>query len=122
MTDSHPIPWTTAEILQATAGELVSGDLQHGFARVFIDSRRTAEDGVFVAISGEIHDGHTLIFDSKEFYNRYTGITPYNKDYKYAVFGKRIKPLLHSELIVDIDSSRDLKVARAVLKASTSKS
>ena len=61
MTNSHPIPWTTAEILEATAGELVCGDLQRAFSKVFIDSRMTADDGVFVAISGEIHDGHTFL-------------------------------------------------------------
>jgi UDP-N-acetylmuramoyl-tripeptide--D-alanyl-D-alanine ligase len=63
MHSEHPIPWTTAEIIEATAGELVCGDLQHGFARVFIDSRLTADEGVFVAISGEIHDGHTFLPD-----------------------------------------------------------
>ena len=61
MTNSHPIPWTTEEILQATAGELMCGDLQHTFSKVFIDSRITADDGVFVAITGEIHDGHTFL-------------------------------------------------------------
>ncbi|CAB1064658.1 UDP-N-acetylmuramoyl-tripeptide--D-alanyl-D-alanine ligase (EC [Olavius sp. associated proteobacterium Delta 1] len=61
MTSSHPIPWTTAEILEATAGELVSGDLQRAFAKVYIDSRMTADDGVFVAITGEIHDGHKFL-------------------------------------------------------------
>jgi UDP-N-acetylmuramoyl-tripeptide--D-alanyl-D-alanine ligase len=61
MTNSHPIPWTTAEILEATAGELVGGDLQRAFSKVFIDSRMTADDGVFVAIAGEIHDAHTFL-------------------------------------------------------------
>ena len=61
MTNSHPIPWTTEEILEATAGELVCGDLQRGFSKVFIDSRMTADDGAFVAITGEIHDGHTFL-------------------------------------------------------------
>ena len=61
MTDSHPIPWKTEEILEATAGELVCGDLQDAFSRVFIDSRMTAGDGVFVAITGESHDGHTFL-------------------------------------------------------------
>ena len=61
MTDSHPIPWTTEEILEATAGELVCGDLQRAFSTIFIDSRMTADDGAFVAITGEIHDGHTFL-------------------------------------------------------------
>jgi len=61
MNNGNPIPWTTAEILEATAGELVCGDLQHGFSKVFIDSRSAADDGVFVAICGEIHDGHSFL-------------------------------------------------------------
>ena len=61
MTDRHPIPWTTADILEATAGELLGGDLQCPFSRVFIDSRLTSPDGIFVAISGEIHDGHAFL-------------------------------------------------------------
>ncbi len=61
MTNSHLIPWTTQEILEATAGERVCGDLQRAFSKVFIDSRRTADDGVFVAITGEIHDGHKFL-------------------------------------------------------------
>ena len=61
MTNNHPIPWTTAEILEATAGELVCGDLQRAFSKVFIDSRMTADDGVFVAIAGENHDAHKFL-------------------------------------------------------------
>jgi UDP-N-acetylmuramoyl-tripeptide--D-alanyl-D-alanine ligase len=61
MTNSHPIPWTTEEILEATAGELLCGDLQCPFSKVFIDSRITSDDGVFVAIIGEVHDGHTFL-------------------------------------------------------------
>ena len=61
MTNSHPIPWTTEEILEATAGELLCGDLQCPFSKVFIDSRMTSNDGVFVAIIGEVHDGHTFL-------------------------------------------------------------
>jgi len=61
MNGNNPIAWTTADILEATAGQRVCGDLQHGFSKVFIDSRMPADDGVFVAISGEIHDGHTFL-------------------------------------------------------------
>jgi UDP-N-acetylmuramoyl-tripeptide--D-alanyl-D-alanine ligase len=61
MQSGHPIPWTTADILEATAGELLGGDLQGLFSKVFIDSRLTSDDGVFVAITGEIHDGHTFL-------------------------------------------------------------
>ena len=63
MTNSHPIPWTTGQILEATGGELVCGRLQQSFARVFIDSRKPAADGIFIAIIGEVHDGHTFASD-----------------------------------------------------------
>ena len=60
MTTGHLIPWTTAEILEATAGELLCGDLQRKFSWVFIDSRQIAPGGAFIAIVGEVHDGHTF--------------------------------------------------------------
>jgi len=63
MRNARPIPWTTAEILEATGGELLCGELQRSFAQVFIDSRKVASDGVFIAIVGEIHDGHTFAAD-----------------------------------------------------------
>ncbi len=61
MNSDKLIPWTTEDILEASAGELLCGDLQCPFSRVFIDSRLTSDDGVFVAIAGEIHDGHTFL-------------------------------------------------------------
>jgi len=63
MTESHPIPWTTEEILEATTGKLLCGDLRRTFSKIFIDSRMAAVDGVFVAIIGDIHDGHTFLAD-----------------------------------------------------------
>ena len=58
MTQSHPIPWTAAEIIEATRGELLCGDLRRPFSGVSIDSRNISADHLFVAIAGEIHDGH----------------------------------------------------------------
>jgi UDP-N-acetylmuramoyl-tripeptide--D-alanyl-D-alanine ligase len=66
MTDSHPIPWTTREIHEATGGELLSGKLQDPFSKVFIDSRQIVNDGVFVAIVGDVHDGHAFVPDIVE--------------------------------------------------------
>jgi UDP-N-acetylmuramoyl-tripeptide--D-alanyl-D-alanine ligase len=60
MTQSHPLPWTAAEILEATRGELLCGDLGRPFSRVSIDSRNISADDVFVAIIGEVHDGHAF--------------------------------------------------------------
>lgn len=58
MTERSPIPWTTAEILEATGGELLCGDLKRPFANVSIDSRAIAAADVFFAIVGDVHDGH----------------------------------------------------------------
>ncbi|MBN1930071.1 MAG: UDP-N-acetylmuramoyl-tripeptide--D-alanyl-D-alanine ligase [Desulfobacterales bacterium] len=55
------IPWTTAEILEAVKGTLLSGDPQCVFAAIAIDSRKISKDDVFVAIPGEVHDGHNFI-------------------------------------------------------------
>jgi len=61
MTSSQLLPWTTADIIAATSGKLVCGDMTHSFSRVLIDSREAADDGVFVAIVGETHDGHAFL-------------------------------------------------------------
>ena len=58
MTNSHPIPWTTREILDATSGELLGGDQDRLFSGVSIDSRKIFPSDVFFAISGDTHDGH----------------------------------------------------------------
>jgi UDP-N-acetylmuramoyl-tripeptide--D-alanyl-D-alanine ligase len=58
MTGANPIPWTTADILEATGGELLGGDLQTRFAEVCIDSRKISAGDLFVAIIGDVHDGH----------------------------------------------------------------
>ena len=66
MSTEHPIPWTTREILEATGGELLSGKLQDPFSKAFIDSRKIVNDGIFVAIVGDIHDGHAFVPDIVE--------------------------------------------------------
>ncbi|MEW6672899.1 MAG: UDP-N-acetylmuramoyl-tripeptide--D-alanyl-D-alanine ligase [Thermodesulfobacteriota bacterium] len=58
---SRPIPWTTADLLSATGGDLLSGDMRQVFAGVSIDSRDIAFDNLFVAIRGQVHDGHRFI-------------------------------------------------------------
>ncbi|UCF92805.1 MAG: UDP-N-acetylmuramoyl-tripeptide--D-alanyl-D-alanine ligase [Desulfobacterales bacterium] len=57
---THPLPWTTQDILDATRGRLLCGDLTRRFAGVSIDSRRISAEDLFVAIIGQIHDGHTF--------------------------------------------------------------
>ena len=63
MTQSHPLTWTTAEIIEATQGELLCGDLRRPFTGVSIDSRNISAEDVFVAITGEVHDGHAFILN-----------------------------------------------------------
>ena len=50
-------------MLSATGGELLSGRPESVFAGVSIDSRNIATDEVFVAIVGDIHDGHKFTED-----------------------------------------------------------
>ena len=60
---TKPIPWTTAQILEATEGNLLCGDINRVFAGVSIDSRRISPDDLFVAIKGDVHDGHGFAGD-----------------------------------------------------------
>jgi UDP-N-acetylmuramoyl-tripeptide--D-alanyl-D-alanine ligase len=55
--------WTTAQVLKATAGSLISGTLDSSFACIGIDSRTVGENDLFVAIAGEVHDGHRFVGD-----------------------------------------------------------
>ena len=57
-----PIPrnearFTIAEILAATDGEVASGSAE-GATSVSTDTRAIADGGCFVALRGEVHDGH----------------------------------------------------------------
>ncbi len=59
----NPNPWTTPEILEATGGELLSGDIKQSFSGISIDSRRITADDLFVAIKGDNQDGHSFTGD-----------------------------------------------------------
>jgi UDP-N-acetylmuramoyl-tripeptide--D-alanyl-D-alanine ligase len=61
MNNGHPLQWTVNEILKATGGELICGDEKQRFETVSIDSRTISADDVFVAIVGDVHDGHSFI-------------------------------------------------------------
>jgi len=63
MLNKQKIPWTTAEILEATKGDLLCGDIKHTFKGVSIDSRAISANELFVAIKGNVYDGHSFIFD-----------------------------------------------------------
>jgi UDP-N-acetylmuramoyl-tripeptide--D-alanyl-D-alanine ligase len=68
MTTTQPIPWTVDEILKATGGDLLCGDEDRSrvFAKVSIDSRSISAGDLFVAIVGEVHDGHRFANDVVE--------------------------------------------------------
>ncbi|MDJ0781684.1 MAG: UDP-N-acetylmuramoyl-tripeptide--D-alanyl-D-alanine ligase [Desulfosarcinaceae bacterium] len=55
--------WALDDLLRATRGRLAYGDPGAGFESVGIDSRRLAPGAVFVAIQGEVHDGHRFCGD-----------------------------------------------------------
>jgi len=59
-------------------------------------------------------DGHTLLFRTKHFLEFMESNSRQN--IMYEAFGKKIKPLLNTELIIDIDTEKDLKLAEAVLR------
>ncbi|MEA1947472.1 MAG: UDP-N-acetylmuramoyl-L-alanyl-D-glutamate--2,6-diaminopimelate ligase [Thermodesulfobacteriota bacterium] len=59
----RPTTWTTAEILEATGGDLLLNNLKHSFSGISIDSRNISVDELFVAIKGDTHDGHSFIGD-----------------------------------------------------------
>ena len=61
MENEPKIPWTTAEILEATRGDLLCGDIKHTFEGVSIDSRTISANELFVAIKGNVHDGHGFV-------------------------------------------------------------
>ena len=63
MTTTDAISWTTQEILAATAGELLCGDPDCRFQGISIDSRNITLTDVFVAIVGDVHDGHVFVKD-----------------------------------------------------------
>ncbi len=61
LNNSNLIPWRVTEIIDATGGQLFCGDMARTFTGVSIDSRRISVDDLFIAIKGEVHDGHGFI-------------------------------------------------------------
>lgn len=61
------------------------------------------------------HDTHTLIFKKDGFMKRYNGSEAYESEYIYRIFGNKLKPILNDKLIVDIDTKKDLELARTLI-------
>ena len=61
--DSAPAIWTIEDCLAATGGRLLGPDVGGRFTRVSIDSRLIADDDLFIAIKGDVHDGHAFADD-----------------------------------------------------------
>jgi CMP-N-acetylneuraminic acid synthetase len=62
-----------------------------------------------------IHDGHTFLFRIDKFINRYRHTNPYKFVHMYSIYGDKFKPLINNEVIVDIDTEKDLKLAESVI-------
>jgi len=50
--------WTTDDILAATSGQWICGNRNLRFSSIAIDSRNISQSEFFVAIRGDVHDGH----------------------------------------------------------------
>lgn len=61
MTAPQPIDWPTTDIIAATGGRLLCGDPEGRCSGVGIDSRQLADQALFVAIVGAVHDGHRFV-------------------------------------------------------------
>ena len=61
------------------------------------------------------HDGHTFIFRSENFLKRYHNLISYDKSISRSVYGAKIKPMINDKLIVDIDTHRDITLAKCLL-------
>jgi UDP-N-acetylmuramoyl-tripeptide--D-alanyl-D-alanine ligase len=53
-----PLAWSGRDLVAATGGEVLCGDIDRRFDGIGIDSRTLNASEVFVAIRGETHDGH----------------------------------------------------------------
>jgi len=62
-----------------------------------------------------VHDGHTILFNTKKF-KEYMQQEHKGPNYLYRQFGCKIKPLIHDNIVLDIDNLNDFKLAEAYLK------
>ncbi len=60
-----------------------------------------------------IHDGHTVLVRTRYFVDFMENQKP--QGILFEGFGKRIKPMLNTKPLIDIDTEKDLKLAEAIL-------
>lgn len=60
-----------------------------------------------------IHDGHTILFRPKHFLEFME--SKKEKEYMYEYLGRKIKPHIYENIVVDIDDYNDLVIAKAVI-------
>ena len=53
--------WTIEELARAAKGTIVQHGAASRFGRISTDSRQVERDGVFVALHGEVRDGHVFV-------------------------------------------------------------
>jgi len=53
--------WTAAQIASETGGHITAGDPDTRFERIVIDGRSATHGDLYVAIVGEVHDGHDFV-------------------------------------------------------------
>ncbi|NNF99525.1 MAG: UDP-N-acetylmuramoyl-tripeptide--D-alanyl-D-alanine ligase [Desulfobacteraceae bacterium] len=61
--DNDILKWSTKDLLQATGGELLYGTGTADFTGIGIDSRTISTGELYVAVIGEVHDGHRFAAD-----------------------------------------------------------
>jgi UDP-N-acetylmuramoyl-tripeptide--D-alanyl-D-alanine ligase len=60
---TNTISWTSTDLLEASQGDLLGGNASQSFTGISIDSRNITTNEVFVAIKGDVHDGHRFAED-----------------------------------------------------------
>ncbi|MBW1985393.1 MAG: hypothetical protein JRI53_11795, partial [Deltaproteobacteria bacterium] len=53
--------WETVDILEAANGTILQGDKGLSFSGISIDSRTIKKDELFIAIKGDVYDGHHFL-------------------------------------------------------------
>ena len=58
---THPHTWIASEMAEAVHGTLLSGKPDHVFTGISTDSRTITQGDCFLAITGDVHDGHVFV-------------------------------------------------------------